>query len=79
VNSLFKRKKHHLRVHITLAIEGGTAAAVAIVASTFASSGTHTLFSQKRDVNQRKAQIKRHDEVGQSESQWLHKVQCRKG
>ncbi len=51
VNSLLKRKKHPLRVHITLAIEGRTAAAVAIVASTFASSGTHTLFSQKRDVN----------------------------
>ncbi len=48
VNSLFKREKHPLRVHITLAIEGGTAAAVAIVASTFASSGTHTLFSSEK-------------------------------
>jgi hypothetical protein len=36
---------------MTMAIEGGTAAAVTIVARTFASSGTHTLFSQKRDVN----------------------------
>jgi len=50
VNSLFKRKKHPLRVHITLAIEGGTAAAVAIVASTFASWGTHTPFFLRKEM-----------------------------
>ncbi len=47
MNSLRKRKKHPLRVHITLATEGGTAAAMAIVASTFSSWGTHTLFLRK--------------------------------
>jgi hypothetical protein len=47
VNSLLKRKKHPLRVHITLVTEGGTAAAMAIMASTFASCGTPTLFLRK--------------------------------
>jgi hypothetical protein len=52
VNSLFKRKKHSLRHHITLAIEGGTAAAVAIVASTF---GVPTpFFLRKETLNKAK-------------------------
>ncbi len=46
MNSLFKRKKNPLRVHITLAIEGGKAAAVAILASTFA----HTLFPSEKEM-----------------------------
>ncbi len=48
VNSLFKRKKHPLIVHITLVTEGGTAAAMGIVASTFASWVPTPFFSEKR-------------------------------
>jgi len=64
VNSLFKRKKHPLRVHITLATEGGTAAAMAIVASTFASWGTYTLFLTKEMLikAKRKSSVVRWDD-----------------